>query len=97
MHAIIRKLPRMQNVKEAARRAETGLGPILKQQPGFKAYYIIQLESGGGGSISLFDSAANAKAANQKAVAWIKEHLADLPGSGEPEVTVGEVLAQITA
>ena len=48
MHAVIRKFPNMQNVKEAARRAETGLGPILKQQPGFKGYYIIQFEGGGG-------------------------------------------------
>lgn len=87
----------MQNVKEAARRAETGLGPVLKNQPGFKAYYLIQLEGGGGGSISLFDSAENAKAANQKAVAWIKENLADLQGGDEPEVTMAEVLAQVTA
>ena len=97
MHAIIRKLPKMQNVKEAARRAETGLGPILKKQPGFRAYYIIQLDGGGGGSISLFDSADTAKSANQKAVAWIKENLADLPGGGEPEVTFAEVLAQVEA
>ena len=87
----------MQNVKEAARRAETGLGPILKQQPGFMGYYVIQPEAGGGGSISLFDTADTAKAANQKAVAWIKENLADLPGASEPEVTTAEVLAQVKA
>jgi hypothetical protein len=97
MHAVIRKFPTMQNVKEAAKRAETGLGPILKRQPGFKGYYIIQLEGGGGGSISLFDSADAAKAAHQQAMTWIKENLADLSGGAQPEVTIGEVLAHLTA
>jgi hypothetical protein len=97
MHVVIRKLPKMQNVKEAARRAETGLGPLLKRQPGFMGYYVIQLEGGGGGSISLFDTAANAMTANQAAMAWIKESLTDLAGSDEVEVTTGEVLAQVTA
>ena len=97
MHVVIRKLPMMQNVGEAARRAETGLGPILKKQPGFMGYYIIQLEGGGGGSISLFDTAANAKASNEAAMAWIKENLADLPGVDKVEVATAEVLAQVTA
>lgn len=97
MYVVIRKLTKMQNVKEAAKRAEAGLGPILKRQPGFLGYYVIELESGGGGSISLFDTAANAKASNQAAVAWIKENLADFSGAGEIEVTTAEVLAQVTA
>jgi hypothetical protein len=94
MHVVIRKLPKMQNVKEAARRAETGLGPLLKRQQGFVAYYLMQLEGGGGGSISLFDTAANAKASNQAAMAWIKENLADLPGFDEVEVMTAEILAE---
>jgi hypothetical protein len=96
MYAVIRKFPRMQNVKEAARRAETGLGPILKQQPGFRGYYIVQFGEGGG-SISLFDSAENAKAAHERALGWIKENLADLAGGGEPEVSMGEVLAHVSS
>ena len=37
MYAVIRSFPQMQNVKEAGRLAETGLAPILKQQPGADA------------------------------------------------------------
>ena len=44
MYAVIRSFPQMQNVEEARRLAETGHAPILKQQPGFRAYYIIKLE-----------------------------------------------------
>lgn len=97
MHAVIRRFPKMQNVPEAARRSETGLGPILKQQPGFKGYYVIRLDEGGGGSISLFDTADHAKAAHERALAWIKENLADLSGGDEFDVTMGEVMAQVTA
>lgn len=97
MHAVIRKFPKMQNVQEAARRAETGLGSILKQQPGFAGYYVIRLDGGGGGSISLFDTADNAKAAHERSMSWIKENLADLVGGGEFDVTMGEVVAQVTA
>ena len=97
MYAVIRKFPNMQNVKEAAQRTEKGLGPIMRQQPGFKGYYIVQLEGGGGGSISLFESADAARAAHQRALSWIKENLADVTGGAEPEVTMGEVLAQVTA
>ncbi len=95
MHVVIRKFPTMQNIKEAAQRSETGLGPILKRQPGFKGYYLIAFEGGGGGSISLFDSAETAKAAHGQALSWVKENLADLSGGAEPEVTIGEVLAQV--
>ena len=95
MYAVMRKFPNMQNVKEAARRAETELGPILKQQPGFRGYYIVQFAEGGGGSISLFDSADAAKAAHQQALSWIKDNVAELTG-GEPEVSMGEVLAHVS-
>ena len=97
MYAVIRSFPQMQNVEEAGRLAETGLAPILKQQPGFRAYYIIRLEGGGGGSISLFDSADNAKAAHERSLAWIKENLAGMIGGATPVVTMGEILAEVSA
>ena len=49
------------------------------------------------GATSTSQVAANAKASNQKALAWIKENMADLPGASEVEVTTGEVLAQVKA
>jgi hypothetical protein len=97
MYAVIRSFPQMQNVEEAGRLAETGLAPILRQQPGFRAYYVIRLEGGGGGSISLFDSADNARAAHDRSLAWIKENLAGMIGGATPVVTMGEVLAEVSA
>src|SRR5215208_640685 len=46
MYAVIRKFTRMRSVPQAARRAESGIGQMLKQCPGFRGYYI--LDAGGG-------------------------------------------------
>lgn len=97
MYAVIRSFPQMQNIEEAGRLAKTGLAPILKQQPGFRAYYVIQLAGGGGGSISLFDNAENAKAAHDRSLAWVKDNLATMIGNSPPVVVMGEVLAEVSA
>ena len=97
MYAVIRSFPQMQNVEEARRLAETGLSPILKQQPGFRAYYIIHLEGGGGGSIILVDSADNANAAQDLSLGLINENLASMIGGATQVVTMGEILAEFSA
>ena len=97
MYAVIRSFPQMQNIEEAARLVEKGLAPILKQQPGFRAYYAIRLEGGGGGSISLFDNVDNAKSAHDRSLAWIKDNLGTMTGGATPVVTMGEVMAEVSA
>lgn len=96
MYAVIRSYPKMKNVEEAGRLAEKGLGPILKRQPGFRSYYVIRFAEGGGGSISVFDTAENAKASHERSLAWIKENLAPMVGDALPVVAMGEVLAQVS-
>jgi hypothetical protein len=96
MYLVIRKFNHMRSVAEAARRAETGLGQLLKQSPGFLGYYVFDAGDGVGGSVTMFDTKEAALAANEKALAWIRGSLMDVI-DGEPEVTVGEVLAVVTA
>jgi hypothetical protein len=96
VYVVIRKVKGMRSVDEAARRAVAGIGPILKESPGFKGYYVFADESGGGGSVTLFESRAAAEAANAKAVAWIKENLADFSDGQPPEVTIGKVVGTVT-
>jgi hypothetical protein len=93
MYAIIRKL-RMRSVDEAGRRAIDGLGPILRQCPGFIGYHVVKFGGEAGGSISLFDTREAAQAAQAKAMGWIRENLADLT-EGEPEVMEGEILGSV--
>jgi len=49
MYVVIRKFSAMRSVPEAARRAESGIGQILKQSPGFVAYYVFDGGNGVGG------------------------------------------------
>jgi len=95
MYLVIRKFNHMRSVTEAARRAESGIGQILLQSPGFQGYYVFDGGNGIGGSVSLFDTREAALAANEKALTWIRASLADVI-QGEPEVTSGEVLASVT-
>jgi len=92
VYVIIRRFTQMRSVSEAARRAESGIGQMLRQAPGFRGYYVFDAGNGVGGSVTLFESRKEALAANDKALAWIRASLSDLL-DGEPEITAGEVLA----
>ena len=94
MYLIIRKFANVRSVSEAARRAESGIGQMLKQAPGFRGYYVFDGGNGVCGSVTLFESRAEALAANEKALAWIKASLTDIL-DGEPELTSGDVLAAV--
>jgi hypothetical protein len=96
MHLVIRKFNHISSMAEAARRAESGLGQLLKPSPGFQGYYVFDAGDGVGGSVSLFESKEAALAANEKALAWIRGSLVDVI-NGEPEITMGEVLAVVSA
>lgn len=95
MHIVIRRFKKMRSVAEAARRAESGIGRLLKASPGFRGYYVFDGGGGVGGSVTLFDDEQTAVDANGKAMAWVKASLADLI-EGEPEITVGKVLVAMT-
>lgn len=96
MYVLIRKFNQMRSVAEAARRAESGLGQLLRQSPGFVSYYVFDAGDGVGGSVTMFDSKEAALAANEKALAWIRASLIDVI-AGEPEVTMGQVLTVVRA
>ena len=95
MYLVIRKFSRMRTVGEAARRAESGIGKLMKEATGFRGYYIFDAGGGVAGSVTLFETREAAEAANEKALAWIRGSLSDLI-DGDPEVIAGEVLAAIT-
>lgn len=83
MYIVIREFNRVSSVAEASRRAESGLGQMLKQAPGFQGYCVFDAGNGVGGSISLFENREAALAANEKALAWIQAGLTDVI-DGEP-------------
>jgi len=94
LYLVIRKFSQIRSVSEAARRAETGIGQILRQSPGFRAYYVFDAGNGVGGSVTIFEDRDSAQGANEKALSWVRASLLDLI-QDEPEITSGEVLVSL--
>ncbi|OFW75606.1 MAG: hypothetical protein A2Y55_03135 [Actinobacteria bacterium RBG_16_68_12] len=77
------------DAQELARRAEEGMLPVFRTQPGFRAYSLIESD-GEIISFSAWDSAEAAEAANAAAASWVAENMA---GEIElKEARLGEVL-----
>jgi heme-degrading monooxygenase HmoA len=93
MHARIAKYTHTGNSQALAQRAEEGLLPIFQSQAGFQDYTIIVNEEKVI-SISAWDSAEHAEAANAAAADWVAENM-----TGEIELkntTIGEILVSTT-
>ncbi len=78
------------SVGEVLRRATEGFIPIIKDAPGFLAYYAVD---GGGGtiaSVSIFEHRAGAEESNRMAADWVRENLTSM-FPNPPEIIEGEV------
>ncbi|HLY30753.1 MAG TPA: antibiotic biosynthesis monooxygenase [Ktedonobacterales bacterium] len=64
-------------VDEAIRRAEEGLAPLFRSQPGFVAYGVIKTGAESLISVSIWQSEQQATAAVQTAADWVRQNLAD--------------------
>ena len=96
MYASVRRYRVTGSAKDIAQKAEAGLVPIFKQNPGFVAYYIVDGGDGHVASISVFESGEAAHASNEQAAAWVKENVSQLVPDA-PQITHGEVLVSVRA
>ena len=94
MFIIIRKYTRIRSVADAARRAKSGVGQILRDSRGFKSYYVLDGGGGVGVAVMIFEDRESANAANARIMEFIQASLHDLD-LGDPEITAGEVLVNI--
>ena len=60
--------------QDLARRAEEGILPILKSQPGFKAYSVA-IGEGEVLSLSVWDTRADAEAGSAAVASWVAENM----------------------
>jgi len=87
----VRKYHNVRSVEEVRRRVEQEFVPLLKKNPGFQGYYLIDCACPESGnivtSISMFDSWESVLASNDIAKSFVRKRLADmLP---EPAEAVG--------
>ena len=94
MYIVIRKYTKVRSVADAARRAKSGVGQILKQSHGFRSYYVLDGGDGVGVAVMIFEDRESANAANAKILEFVQESLHDLD-LGDPEIIAGEVLVNI--
>jgi hypothetical protein len=91
MYIVIRKYTKIRSVADAARRAKSGIGQILRQSRGFRSYYVLDGGEGVGVAVMIFENRESANAANDKVRQFVQASLHDLD-LGDPEIIAGEVL-----
>ncbi len=91
MYASVRQY-RSDDIQEVARRAQDGFVPIVREVPGFSAYYIVDGGDGSFTTITVAEDEAGVEESVAKASEWVRESAADLV-EGAPTVSNGEVVA----
>ena len=92
MYATIRRYEGVTDPGEAGRRVNEGFVPLLKELPGFVAYYWVDAGDGVMASTSVFEDQSGAEASIERAADWVRENIAELLPN-PPEVITGEVVA----
>ena len=95
MHAVIRKYTAPPDVVEEARPKLAQLEQIMRQTPGFVAYYFLETDNGIT-TITITEDEAGTTESMSRAADWVRKNLDSRASLGSPEVTTGEVLISAT-
>src|SRR6266404_1728931 len=60
MYIFIRKYTKVRSVADAARRAKSGIGQILRESHGFRSYYVLDGGEGVGFAVMIFEDRESA-------------------------------------
>ncbi|MFD4508796.1 hypothetical protein [Streptomyces sp. NPDC058457] len=92
MYAVVRRYEGVTDPAEAGRRVDEGFVPLLRQVPGFVAYYWIDAGDGVMVSTSIYEDQAGADESVKRAADFVRGSLAALLPN-PPQVTAGQVVA----
>ncbi len=81
------------SIGEIARQVNKGFLPIIRDIPGFVAYYVVDVGNGLGISFSIFEDQVGAERFAAASREYVKENLASL-FPNPPEIMDGEVLVK---
>ncbi|MEE8211112.1 MAG: hypothetical protein V3T85_04215 [Acidiferrobacterales bacterium] len=81
------------SMQKIAKQVNEGFLPIVRNIPGFAAYYVVDVGNGLGISISIFEDQDGAERSAAEAKEYIRENLASL-FPNPPEIMDGEVLVK---
>ncbi|MGW5368958.1 hypothetical protein ACWER6_26305 [Streptomyces sp. NPDC004009] len=92
MYAVVRRYEGVTDPAEAGRLVDEGFVPILRQVPGFVAYYWVDAGNGVMLSTSVYEDRAGAEESVERAADFVRDHLASLLPN-PPQVASGQVVA----
>ena len=92
MYGAIRKY-RVSDAGELFRRVEDEFVPMVRDVPGFVAYYVIDGGDGTAASVTICRDEAGVEESTARATEWARTSASDLV-DGSPEVTTGEVVVE---
>ncbi|WP_416981085.1 hypothetical protein [Streptomyces sp. T028] len=92
MYAAVRRYEGVTDPAEAGRLVDEGFVPLMREVPGFVAYYWLDAGDGVMVSTSVFQDRAGAEESIARAADFVRDHLAALLPN-PPQVTAGEVVA----
>lgn len=82
-------------VEDFSQDVQDNLLPILRQMPGFRAYYLMETGDNEAIVVSTFDSLADAKEAARLTMDWVGKH-SELYFQGFSKPLAGEVIVHCT-
>jgi hypothetical protein len=92
MYAVVRRYALdPKNAREVHQKVKDGFVPILRNLPGFVAYYWLDNGTGTAVSMGVFNDKAGADESVRQAAEFVRKNLVGLLGT--PEVIEGEVKA----
>ncbi|MEU9987001.1 hypothetical protein AB0E10_09380 [Streptomyces sp. NPDC048045] len=92
MYAVVRRYEGVTDPAEAGRRVDEGFVTLLRQVPGFVAYYWVDAGGGVMVSMSVFEDQAGADESVKRAADFVRDHLESLLPN-PPQVSAGQVVA----
>ncbi|MFI7503974.1 hypothetical protein ACIBVL_36945 [Streptomyces sp. NPDC049687] len=92
MYAAVRTYEGVTDPAEAGRLVNEGFVPLVRQIPGFVAYYWIDAGNGVMVSTSVFQDQAGAEESVSRAADFVRQNLASLLPN-PPQITAGNVVA----
>ena len=92
MYAAVRRYEGVTDPAEAGRRVNEGFVPLIRQVPGFVAYYWVDAGDGVMVSTSVFEDQTGAEESIKQAADFVRENLASLLPN-PPQIAAGEVVA----
>ena len=96
MYASIRQYRVLEDQDEAVRRITDGFVPLVREVPGFSAWYLLTSDDGTLTAVTVCEDRAGVEASVSRASSWVLRNLGDLI-EGPPSVLNGEVRAHAEA